>query len=118
MALKLHCSLFTRLENGHVGDNNFPILGRELICEQRRFFWRLPDGRAAAPACFIPCEPLIVVSKLVIDELVDKLTQFNGTLGGVVPAVPPREIVTQKLPWPWLDGVNFTVYLDLECSFL
>jgi hypothetical protein len=36
---------------------------------------------------------LVVVSKLVIDELVDKLTQFNSALGGVIPAVPPCEIV-------------------------
>jgi hypothetical protein len=58
---------------------------------------------------------LVVVSKLVIDELVDKLTQFNSTLGSVIPAVPPREIVTDKLPRSWLRAEFLTT---LEGSFL
>jgi hypothetical protein len=67
---------------------------------------------------FILCELLIVIDKLVIYELINILTEFNGTLRGVVPAVPPREIVTYKLLRPWLKGVVFTVYKALESTFL
>jgi hypothetical protein len=61
------------------------------------------------------CELLIVIPKLVIYELVDKLTEFNGTLCGVVPAVPLREIITYKLLRPWCESVALNA---LESDFL
>jgi len=67
------------------------------------------------PSSFIACELLIVIPKLVIYELIDKLTEFNSTLYGVVPAIPPREIVTYKLLRPWCESVALNA---LESDFL
>jgi len=115
VALELHCSLLAGLEDGHIGDDDFPILGSKPICQQRRFFRRVSCSRTLA-SCFVPRTQLIVIGKLVIDELVDRLPQFNSTLRSVVPAVPPCKIVTYKLLRPSLDAI--IVYRTLEGSFL
>lgn len=67
---------------------------------------------------FMLCELLIVIGELVIYELINILTEFNGTLCGVVPAVPPREIITYELLRPRREGVVFTVYKALKSSLL
>lgn len=46
-----------------------------------------------APA-LVACESLPVVNKLVLGELVNGIAEFNGAYGGIIPAVPPRYIVT------------------------
>jgi hypothetical protein len=40
---------------------------------------------------------LLVVNKLAFSKLVDSIAEFNSAHSGVVPAVPPRDIVTDKL---------------------
>jgi hypothetical protein len=63
-------------------------------------------------------QPLVVVSKLVISELVDVLPQFNRTLRGVVPTVPPREIVTDQFTRLLFRAVILMPSTTLKRDFL
>jgi hypothetical protein len=50
--------------------------------------------RLAPP--LVACEPLLVLNKLGVGELINSLAEFNSAHGGVVPAVPPRYVVADK----------------------
>jgi hypothetical protein len=41
-------------------------------------------------------EPLLIVNKLAFGKLVDNIAEFNSAHSSVVPAVPPRDIVTDE----------------------
>jgi hypothetical protein len=42
----------------------------------------------------VPRKSLLVIDELAVSKLVDSIAEFDSAHGGIVPAVPPRYIVT------------------------
>jgi hypothetical protein len=51
-------------------------------------------GRRTA---LIPSQALVIVGEFIVNEVIHRVPQIDRSLGRVIPAVPPREIVVDKL---------------------
>jgi hypothetical protein len=54
----------------------------------------------------VVCKLLLVVNKLAFDKLVDNITEFNSAYSSIVLAIPPRDIVTDKLEGLAIHVIN------------
>jgi hypothetical protein len=96
----MHCNQLTWPEDLHVLRDNTPIVGSQLIVENRRLFrlnCRTTSRTALRGTAYEHGQADVVFIKLSVHKVVDRLLEKQGTLRGVKPAVPPVAIVFEKV---------------------